>query len=70
MKYSKEKEFYVYVYLDPRKPGRYLYGDQQVTYLFEPFYVGKGKNNRLNEHLDCLKKTKDKKRSYKSNKIR
>lgn len=41
--------FYVYVYLDPRKPGRFQYSD--VSFLFEPFYVGKGSKGRLYSHL-------------------
>lgn len=41
--------FYVYVYLDPRKPGNYTYSDYKFDY--EPFYVGKGKENRIQEHL-------------------
>jgi hypothetical protein len=37
--------FYVYIYLDPRKPGKFHYGEYCFDY--EPFYVGKGKDNRM-----------------------
>lgn len=40
--------FYVYIYLDPRKPGEYIY--ENMTFNYEPFYIGKGKNNRLYDH--------------------
>jgi len=43
------KIFYVYIYLDPRKPGKYVYGNYVFDY--EPFYVGKGCNSRALEHL-------------------
>ena len=36
--------FYVYVYLDPCKPGKYVYGEYEFDY--EPFYVGKGNGKR------------------------
>jgi len=36
--------FYIYIYLDPRKFGKYSY--KNLGFLYEPFYVGKGKNNR------------------------
>lgn len=41
--------FYAYVYLDPRKPGKFKYGEYEFNY--EPFYVGKGQGNRLEKHL-------------------
>ena len=42
-------KFYVYVYLDTRKKGNFTYDDYYFDY--EPFYIGKGKNKRLEEHL-------------------
>lgn len=36
--------YYIYVYLDPRKPGRYEF--ENLSFPFEPIYVGKGKHNR------------------------
>lgn len=51
---SNEPIFYVYVYLDPRKPGKYVYGEYEFEY--EPFYVGKGKNKRLYDHLKSVGK--------------
>lgn len=45
----EENKFYVYIYLDPRKPGKYTYGDYSFDY--EPFYVGKGSGNRIKGHL-------------------
>lgn len=46
---SNEQNFYVYVYLDPRKPGKYVYGEYEFDY--EPFYVGKGKGKRAYKHF-------------------
>ena len=43
------KQFFVYVYLDPRKPGKFSY--DEMSFLFEPFYVGKGKGRRFQDHL-------------------
>lgn len=60
-------KFYNYVYLDPRKPGHYSYEDLNLSFLFEPFYVGKGTRNRLYDHL---KEARTKKRSLKINKIK
>jgi hypothetical protein len=39
------KNFYVYAYLNPQKPGVYEY-DRRYKFDYEPFYVGKGKNKR------------------------
>lgn len=43
------ESFYVYAYLDPRKPGRYEYDD--VVFDFLPLYIGKGKGDRIFAHL-------------------
>ncbi len=41
--------FYVYAYLDPRKPGNYTYG--KYHFKFEPFYIGLGHDKRMFSHL-------------------
>jgi len=45
--------YYVYVYLDPRKQGRYPCGD--ISVLYEPFYIGKGHGRRCFTHLRRIK---------------
>jgi len=40
----KIDDYYVYIYLDPRKPGNYKYGECKFDH--EPFYVGKGVGHR------------------------
>lgn len=48
------KEFYVYVYLDPRIAGTFKYLEYEFEY--EPFYVGKGTGDRYKAHmLKCCK---------------
>jgi len=43
-----KKKYYVYIYLDPRKPGEYRYkiGEQILELDYQPIYVGKGCNGR------------------------
>lgn len=48
--------YYVYVYLDPRKPGIYTYGE--YTFTHEPFYVGMGVKSRIYEHMRGTKRAK------------
>jgi hypothetical protein len=57
--------FYIYVYLDPRKPGNFEYNE--YCFLYEPFYVGKGSSDRMYDHL---KKSELLKNTFKSNKIK
>jgi hypothetical protein len=45
----EKTDYYVYIYLDPRKPGTFIYED--LIYLFEPFYVGSGRGYRKYSHL-------------------
>lgn len=54
-------DFYVYIYLDPRKPGSFMYNN--LEFNFEPFYVGKGTKNRAHSGI------RDKKKSLKTSKI-
>lgn len=64
-------DFYVYVLLDPRKPGRFEYGSLQFDH--EPFYVGKGKGRRDASHARLGNLLHDSKRirsTKKVNKIR
>lgn len=52
----EKKNYYIYVYLDPRKSGNYIFGEYEFKY--EPIYVGKGTRNRMNQHLSNVNKGK------------
>jgi len=57
-----EKSYYVYAFLDSSKPGKYVYDD--VVFDYEPFYIGKGCENRIKNSLY------DRESSFKVNKIK
>lgn len=43
------KDYYVYVYLNPLSAGVFTY--EELSFNYEPFYVGKGKGNRMYNHV-------------------
>lgn len=43
-------QYYVYLFLDARKPGKYEYG--KYSFDHEPFYVGKGVGKRIKQHYN------------------
>lgn len=45
-----DERFYVYVLLDPRKPGKFKYEGLDHVFASEPFYVGKGQGDRVELH--------------------
>jgi hypothetical protein len=73
---SEQEIFYVYVYLDPRKPGKYSYCNGNINFDYEPFYVGKGYGDRSSAHIrevDYLEEhqtLEEKGNKHKRNKIR
>jgi hypothetical protein len=58
-------KYYVYCLLDPGKPGEFNYNE--ISFDYEPFYIGKGTGKRINAHFypSSLKL-----KSYKNNKIK
>lgn len=55
----------MYVFLDQRKPGKWVYND--IIFKFQPFYVGIGINYRMTSHFTP---TNLKKKSIKNNIIK
>lgn len=77
LRLSLVKKFYVYVLMDPRKPGKWLYtlpGNKTIEFPFEPIYIGKGQRRRVKTHVAhaerILKGTNEFVKSRKLNKLR
>jgi hypothetical protein len=60
------EEYYVYCLLDPRVRGSFIY--EEISFGYEPFYIGKGKDKRINEHTRKAQLMRDENR-LKANKI-
>lgn len=58
----KNKNFYVYVLLDQRFPGEYNF--KNYLFNYKPYYVGKGKNDRVRKHFWGLKPTLEETRKH------
>jgi len=50
---NNENRYFVYCFVDTRKPGKYIFGDFQFDY--EPIYIGKGQGNRPQRHFTLYK---------------
>ena len=60
--------YYVYVYLDPRNMGKYIYG--HYSFKYEPIYVGNGKGLRYNDHIQENELNKSNGNFIKQNKLK
>ena len=61
-----ENKYYVYCLTDNSKKGVYVFGGYEFSY--EPFYIGKGSNDRVNQHFEPNQYKLG--RTYKERKIR
>jgi len=52
--------FYVYCYTNPTKPGRFTFPNTNLSFLYEPFYIGKGALDRMYNHVNESIKKKNK----------
>jgi hypothetical protein len=53
-----ENKYYIYIYLNPLNPGVFNY--QDLTFDFEPIYVGKGTGKRIHNHLSSCQNKNNK----------
>lgn len=60
--------YYVYAYLNPLEPGRFT--TENISFLYKPFYIGKGKDGRIYDHLKDARPTRKYKNSHKINTIK
>jgi hypothetical protein len=60
-------KYYVYCFFDPTKRINYEQPELDYCFIYEPFYIGKGKNKRIKAHFtpSCLRI-----KSFKNNKIK
>ena len=47
---SEESKYYVYILLKTYTNGHFNYGD--LYFSMEPFYIGKGKDKRINQSIN------------------
>ena len=62
------QNYYVYAYLNPFCPGEFV--SSIGVFSAKPFYIGKGKNERLHDHLKEARLTRKSKSNHKLNTIR
>ena len=60
--------YYVYAYLNPLEAGTYC--STHISFLYKPFYIGKGLGDRLYDHLKEARPSRKYKNSHKLNTIR